>query len=66
MVSLKENCTHYWWQWRIGLATAKQFVNEDAYVFITGRREQELAGGSKGDWEKCNRVQGDVSKPCRS
>jgi NAD(P)-dependent dehydrogenase (short-subunit alcohol dehydrogenase family) len=27
----------------IGLATAKQFVNEGAYVFITGRREAELA-----------------------
>src|SRR5207253_9723906 len=27
----------------IGLATAQQFVNEGAYVFITGRREQELA-----------------------
>src|SRR4029453_18163812 len=27
----------------IGLATAKRFVNEGAYVFITGRREQELA-----------------------
>jgi NAD(P)-dependent dehydrogenase (short-subunit alcohol dehydrogenase family) len=27
----------------IGLATAKQFVNEGAYVFITGCREQELA-----------------------
>ena len=25
----------------IGLATAKEFVNEGAYVFITGRREQE-------------------------
>jgi NAD(P)-dependent dehydrogenase (short-subunit alcohol dehydrogenase family) len=25
----------------IGLAAAKQFVNEGAYVFITGRREQE-------------------------
>jgi NAD(P)-dependent dehydrogenase (short-subunit alcohol dehydrogenase family) len=24
----------------IGLATAKQFVNEGAYVFITGRVEQ--------------------------
>jgi len=24
----------------IGLATAKQFVKEGAYVFITGRREQ--------------------------
>jgi NAD(P)-dependent dehydrogenase (short-subunit alcohol dehydrogenase family) len=27
----------------LGLATAKQFVNEGAYVFITGRREPELA-----------------------
>ena len=27
----------------IGLATAKEFVNEGAYVFITGRREPELA-----------------------
>ncbi len=26
----------------IGLATAKQFVNEGAYVFITGRRKPEL------------------------
>jgi len=27
----------------IGLATAKRFVNEGAYVFITGRRNAELA-----------------------
>jgi NAD(P)-dependent dehydrogenase (short-subunit alcohol dehydrogenase family) len=27
----------------IGLAAAEQFVNEGAYVFITGRREPELA-----------------------
>ena len=27
----------------IGLATAKQFVNEGAHVFITGRRDSELA-----------------------
>jgi NAD(P)-dependent dehydrogenase (short-subunit alcohol dehydrogenase family) len=27
----------------IGLATTKQFVNEGAYAFITGRREAELA-----------------------
>ena len=32
----------------IGLATAKQFVNEGAYVFITGRREApELAAAKK-------------------
>jgi NAD(P)-dependent dehydrogenase (short-subunit alcohol dehydrogenase family) len=27
----------------IGLATAKRFVAEGAYVFITGRHEKELA-----------------------
>ena len=27
----------------IGLATAKQFVNEGAYVFITGRRDAAFA-----------------------
>jgi len=26
----------------IGFATAKRFVDEGAYVFITGRREKEL------------------------
>jgi NAD(P)-dependent dehydrogenase (short-subunit alcohol dehydrogenase family) len=26
----------------IGLATAKRFVDEGAYVFITGRRQAEL------------------------
>ena len=31
----------------IGLATAKRFVNEGAYVFITGRREPELAATVK-------------------
>jgi NADP-dependent 3-hydroxy acid dehydrogenase YdfG len=31
----------------IGLATAKQFVNEGAYVFMTARREAELAAAVK-------------------
>ncbi len=31
----------------IGLATAKQFVNEGAYTFITGRRDSELAAAVK-------------------
>ena len=31
----------------IGLATAKRFVAEGAYVFITGRREAELAAAAK-------------------
>ena len=31
----------------IGLATAKRFVNEGAYVFITGRRKSELDAAIK-------------------
>ena len=31
----------------IGLATAKRFVAEGAYVFITGRREKELGQRSR-------------------
>jgi NAD(P)-dependent dehydrogenase (short-subunit alcohol dehydrogenase family) len=45
----------------IGLATAKQFVNEGAYVFITGRREPELAGAVKEIGSNVTGVQGDVS-----
>jgi NAD(P)-dependent dehydrogenase (short-subunit alcohol dehydrogenase family) len=45
----------------IGLATAKQFVNEGAYVFITGRRDAELAAAVKEIGENVSGVQGDVS-----
>src|SRR5580765_36732 len=45
----------------IGLATAKQFVNEGAYVFITGRREQELTAAVKEIGRNVTGVQGDVS-----
>jgi NAD(P)-dependent dehydrogenase (short-subunit alcohol dehydrogenase family) len=45
----------------IGLATAKQFVNEDAYVFITGRREAELAAAKKQIGKNVTAIQGDVS-----
>jgi NAD(P)-dependent dehydrogenase (short-subunit alcohol dehydrogenase family) len=45
----------------IGLATAKQFVNEGAYVFITGRREPELAAAVKEIGRNVTAVQGDVS-----
>jgi NAD(P)-dependent dehydrogenase (short-subunit alcohol dehydrogenase family) len=34
----------------IGLATAQLFVNEGAYVFITGRRQKELDEAFDGDW----------------
>jgi NAD(P)-dependent dehydrogenase (short-subunit alcohol dehydrogenase family) len=46
----------------IGLATAKQFVKEGAYVFITGRREPELAEAVKEIGSNVTGVQGDVSK----
>ena len=42
----------------IGLATAKQFVNEGAYVFITGRRESELASAAKEIGKNVTGVQG--------
>jgi NAD(P)-dependent dehydrogenase (short-subunit alcohol dehydrogenase family) len=45
----------------IGLATAKQFVNEGAYVFITGRRESELAAAVKEVGRNITAVRGDVS-----
>src|ERR1700692_1201081 len=45
----------------IGLATAKQFVNEGAYVFITGRREPELAAAAREIGRNVTGVQGDVS-----
>ena len=45
----------------IGLATAKQFVNEGAYVFITGRRKPELAAAVKKIGKNVTSVEGDVS-----
>ncbi len=45
----------------IGLATAKQFVNEGAYVFITGRRDAELAAAVKEIGRNVSSVRGDVS-----
>ena len=45
----------------IGLATARRFVNEGAYVFITGRREAELAAAVKQVGTNVMPVRGDVS-----
>jgi len=45
----------------IGLAAAKQFVGEGAYVFITGRREPELASAVKEIGNNVTGVGGDVS-----
>lgn len=46
----------------IGLATAKRFVEEGAYVFITGRRQAELEIAVKELGDNAIGVQGDVSK----
>src|SRR2546422_7807929 len=45
----------------IGLATAKQFVGEGAYVFITGRRDPELAAAVKEIGNNVTGVRGDVA-----
>src|SRR3981081_4496579 len=45
----------------IGLATAKEFVGEGAYVFITGRRHPELAAAVKEIGSNVTAVRGDVS-----
>ncbi len=45
----------------IGLATAKEFVAEGAYVFITGRRESELDKATKEIGRNVTPVQGDVA-----
>ena len=46
----------------IGLATAKRFVAEGAYIFITGRRQAELDAAVKKIGENVAGVQGDVAK----
>ncbi len=45
----------------IGLATAKRFVSEGAYVFITGRRQKELDAAVREIGKNVTAVQGDVS-----
>src|SRR6266567_411867 len=47
----------------IGLATAKRFVSEGAYVFITGRRDAELAAAAAQIERNVTAVPGDVSRP---
>ena len=46
----------------IGFATAKLFVQEGAYVFITGRRQKKLEEAVKAIGTNVFAVQGDVSK----
>jgi NAD(P)-dependent dehydrogenase (short-subunit alcohol dehydrogenase family) len=45
----------------IGLATAKRFVSEGAYVFITGRRQSELDAAVSEIGKNVTVIQGDVS-----
>ncbi|MEH2084691.1 MAG: SDR family oxidoreductase [Nostoc sp.] len=45
----------------IGLATAKQFVAEGAYVYITGRRQAELDAAVEAIGKNVTAVQSDVS-----
>ncbi|MEH2117763.1 SDR family oxidoreductase [Nostoc sp.] len=45
----------------IGLATAKQFVTEGAYVYITGRRQVELDAAVEAIGKNVTAVQSDVS-----
>jgi NAD(P)-dependent dehydrogenase (short-subunit alcohol dehydrogenase family) len=46
----------------LGLATAKRFVDEGAYVFITGRRQSELDTAVNEIGRNVTGVQSDVSK----
>src|SRR6266436_9800489 len=46
----------------IGFATAKLFVKEGAYVFITGRRRKELDEAVKAIGTNVSGAQGDVAQ----
>ena len=47
----------------IGLAAAKRFVAEGAFVYITGRRQAELDSAVEAIGGNVTAVQGDVTKP---
>jgi NAD(P)-dependent dehydrogenase (short-subunit alcohol dehydrogenase family) len=46
----------------IGLAAAKRFVDEGAYVFITGRRQKQLDEAVKAIGANVAGVQGDIAQ----
>ena len=46
----------------IGLATAKQFVAEGAFVYITGRRQEELDKAAREIGQNVTVIRGDISK----
>ena len=47
----------------LGLATAKRFVAEGAYVLITGRRQEELEGAVRKVGRNVTGIQGDIANP---
>ena len=47
----------------IGLATAKRFADQGAWVFLTGRREPELNAGAKEIGRNVIGVQGGRGEP---
>ena len=46
----------------IGLAAAKRFVEDGAYVFITARRQEELDAAVRQIGRNVQAIRGDVSK----
>ena len=46
----------------IGLAAAQRFVEDGAYVFITGRRQEELDAAVRQIGRNVQAIRGDVSK----
>src|SRR3984893_8580127 len=46
----------------IGVATAKRFVKEDAFVYIAGRRKHQLADAVASIGSEITAIQGDVAK----
>jgi NAD(P)-dependent dehydrogenase (short-subunit alcohol dehydrogenase family) len=47
----------------IGFSTTQLFVEEGAYVFITGRRQTELDEAVKQIGQNVTDIQGDMSNP---
>ena len=46
----------------LGLATAKRFIAEGAFVFVTGRRQAELDAAVNELGENSAGIRGDISK----
>ena len=47
----------------IGLATARRFIAEGAYVYLTGRRQPALETAVRELGQQATGIQGDVSQP---